>query len=226
MPPKRAVKSRLSGIDETVTHLVRSAAAIAGADEQTVREVLENAVGHVPAGAMDEVILQSYLFAGFPRALNAARTWRTVSGETAPSRDRDAELRNDLDWVTRGESTCRLVYGESYDLLRENIRALHPALDNWMIADGYGKVLARPQLDLLTRELCIVGACAAAGQQRQLHSHLHGALNCGASAEQVTAALDCLADLVEEENLSRYRGLLAHVLARRHPPKEEARDVR
>ena len=216
----------LSGINEAVTHLVRSAAAIAGASEQKVREVLEAAAGRVPAGSMDEVILQSYLFAGFPRALNAARTWRTVSGEAAPSRDRDAELTNDLDWVARGEATCQRVYGESYDLLRENIRALHPALDNWMIADGYGKVLARPQLDLRTRELCIVAACAAAGQQRQLHSHLHGALNCGASAGEVTAALDCLADLVEEENLSRYRGLLAHVLARRHPPKEEARDVR
>lgn len=217
----------LPGIDNATRHLVRSAAAISGADEGKIRVVLEEAVGNVPATHMDEVILQSYLFAGFPRALNAARTWRAVSGSTAPETDRSAELRNDLDWIERGEKTCRVVYGESYDLLRQNIRALHPALDAWMITDGYGKVLSRPQLPLKERELCIVGACAAAGQQRQLHSHLHGALNSGASAGEVIGALDSLEDLVNSENLSRYRGLLSHVLARRHPPaRQEATDVR
>ena len=62
-----------------------------------------------------------------------------------------------------------------YDRLRENIRHLHPLLDDWMIDEGYGKVLSRPGLDLPRRELCIVAACAATGQDRQLHSHLHGA---------------------------------------------------
>ena len=196
---------------------------IAGASEQQTRSVMEQAAGNVDPVSMDEVIIQSYLFAGFPRTLNAARIWRGVSGLPAPRSDESAAMANGLDWVHRGERTCRTVYGESYELLRENISELHPALDAWMITDGYGKVLSRPQLDLRTRELCIVAACAAAGQQRQLHSHLHGALNSGASVSEVSSTLDALDDLIDAENLSRYRGLLARVLTKRHPPagKEE-----
>ena len=227
MLPIGLMSSNLSDIDDATRHLVRAAAAIAGANEAKIRQVLEQAAGVVSDGDMDEVILQSYLFAGFPRALNSARMWRAISGARAPESDRSAELRNDSDWIERGEQTCRIVYGESYELLRDNIRALHPALDAWMITDGYGKVLSRPQLSLRVRELCIVAACAAAGQQRQLHSHLHGALNSGATAGEVSGTLDSLEDLVSSANLSRYRGLLSRVLTRRHPPVEqEAGDVR
>jgi 4-carboxymuconolactone decarboxylase len=158
--------------------------------------------------------------------LNAARIWRAVSGIAAPVADSDAELRNDSDWVERGEETCSVVYGESYEMLRENIRALHPALDSWMITDGYGKVLSRPALDLRSRELCIVAACAASGQQRQLHSHLHGALNAGASVSEVESVLESLSDLIDAEELARYRSLLSRVASRRHPPAAGGSPVR
>ena len=102
-----------------------------------------------------------------------------------------------------GESTCARVYGDMYDRLRVNIRALHPLLDDWMIVEGYGKVLSRPELDLPRRELCIIAACAAAGQDRQLQSHLHGALNSGVSPETVSAALQSLHGVVANELLTR-----------------------
>lgn len=167
---------------------------------------------------VDEVILQSYLFAGFPRALNAARMWRGASGVQAPSSDDLASSRHVDQWERDGEATCAVVYGAAYERLRRNIRKLHPALDAWMITDGYGKVLSRPALDLKRRELCIVAACAAAGQQRQLHSHLHGALNSGASVDEVTETLDALRDLVGESEIAGYKTLLARVLSGRAPP--------
>lgn len=216
----RREPSTLPAIDDAARCLVQIAAAIAGADEPTTRLVMERAREIADPAKVDEVILQSYLFAGFPRTLNAARTWRAVSGTAAPPADADAQLTNGSGWVQRGEETCSIVYGESYEMLRENIRELHPALDSWMITDGYGKVLSRPALDLRTRELCIVAACAASGQQRQLHSHLHGALNAGASVAEVRGALDSLSELVNDEDLSRYRSLLAHVASRRHPPRQ------
>lgn len=215
----------LRGIDEPTRALVQIAAAIAGADEPTTRRVMENAVGVADNEKVEEVILQSYLFAGFPRTLNAARIWRTASGLAAPAEDPEAEIQNGSDWNARGQETCRTVYGESYEMLRRNVRNLHPALDTWMITDGYGKVLSRPGLDLKTRELCIVAACAATGQQRQLHSHLHGALNAGATVEEVESALGAITDLVQPDDLDRYSSLLGRVTARRHPPKESS-DVR
>ena len=176
-----------------------------------MRAVMSDAIAEVDPVAVEEIILQSYLFAGFPRALNAARAWRAASGRPAPAEDPDASVDDLAFWRARGEETCAIVYGDHYEKLRRNIRALHPALDAWMIVDGYGKVLSRPGVDLRTRELCVVAACAVSGQQRQLHSHLHGALNAGASAGELAAVLDALTDLISRDDLMRYRQLLQKV---------------
>jgi len=205
----------MSPLDPQTRDLVRIAAAIAGANEQITREVMQQASQTAEATSVDEVILQSYLFSGFPRALNAARTWRAVSSQLAPAGDDSANARHANDWERRGEKTCARVYGQSYKLLRENVRALHPALDSWMITDGYGKVLSRPELDLRRRELCIVAACAASGQQRQLHSHFHGALNSGSNAAELDAVLESISDLVDARDLATYRTLLSRVISRR-----------
>jgi 4-carboxymuconolactone decarboxylase len=176
-----------------------------------MRAVMSDAIREVDPVAVEEIILQSYLFAGFPRALNAARAWRAASGRPAPAEDAEAVVDDLRVWRARGEETCATIYGDHYEKLRRNIRALHPALDEWMIVDGYGKVLSRPGVDLRTRELCVVAACAVSGQQRQLHSHLHGALNAGASAGELAAVFDALTDLISRDDLVRYRQLLHKV---------------
>jgi len=143
-------------------------------------------------------LLQTYLFAGFPRTLNGMREWRRIV-KAAPVGDPS----NDGPFRDRGEETCRRVYGRMYERLRVNIRDLHPLLDDWMVEEGYGKVLSRPGLDLPRRELCIVAACAATAQDRQLQSHLHGARNVGVSETVLSDALEALRDVVPDARLSR-----------------------
>jgi 4-carboxymuconolactone decarboxylase len=200
-------------IEDGLRHLVRIAGAIAGSPEGQVRSLMSEAVDEVDHVSVEEIILQSYLFAGFPRTLNAMRMWRVVSGRPAPSTDPEAAAEDFDLWRTRGAETCAIVYGESYEKLRQNICELHPALDEWMIVDGYGKVLSRPGVDLRTRELCVVAACAVTGQQRQLHSHLHGALNSGSSPGEIASVFDALGDLISRDDLARYRQLLQKVQA-------------
>ena len=203
----------LPPLDDQTRCLVRLAAVIGAGSERQMRALLVEA-RTLPANWVEEVILQSYLFAGFPRTLNAAREWRRISGVPAPAADTDADatLPGSADaWRVRGEITCEHVYGDMYDKLRVNIAKLHPALDHWMITDGYGKVLSRPGLDIVRRELCVVAICALAEQDRQLHSHLHGALNVGATPAQISATLDALTDLLDDDALRRYRMLWGHV---------------
>lgn len=197
-------------LDAPTIRLVRLSAILAGGSEAQARRVLTDAVTTIDPVWVEEVILQTYLFAGFPRALNAAREWRRISGREAPVDDEGTSFNADQ-LIERGEATCATVYGPFYARLRHNIRALHPALDSWMIVEGYGKVLGRPALDLARRELCVVAACAIARQDRQLHSHLHGALHAGASPAQVDAALLAVADLLEPDDVKRYVGLWARV---------------
>ena len=203
----------LAELDVPTEALVRLAAIIAGGDEAALRAgVADVRDARTPAVWVDELVLQSYLFSGFPRMLNAAREWRRVM---PASPVRVAEPEEDVaTWRARGEATCRAVYGAMYDKLRHNVDAMHPRLDRWMVDEGYGKVLSRPALDLPRRELCIVAACAATGQDRQLHSHLHGALNVGVAPDVVVAALESLRPVVGEERAHAARLLLARVIGK------------
>jgi 4-carboxymuconolactone decarboxylase len=204
MTPPASPRDSLHVLDDATRALVRFAAIVAAGNDDAVRAGVVSIGGEVPVVWVEELLLQTYLFAGFPRALNAMREWRRVHPQVASS-DTAEPTRAD------GEATCERVYGAMYHRLRENIRHLHPLLDDWMISEGYGKVLSRPNLDLPRRELCIVAACAATAQDRQLHSHLHGALNAGASVEVIDATIDALADLLGAERLRSVKLLWARV---------------
>ena len=201
-------------LDDETRALVRLSAIISAGSEPALREALGVANARCRPEWVEEVILQSYLFAGFPRALNSAREWRRISGREAPASDDGENFENAARWRVEGEATCATVYGPFYQRLRHNIRGLHPALDAWMIVDGYGKVLSRPALDLRRRELCIVTACALSRQDRQLHSHLHGALHAGATPAEVQGAINAIADLLGSEDTRRYHQLFGRVLGR------------
>ena len=188
-PPHRT----LHVLDDATRSLVRLSAIVATGSESLVRDAISIAHKTVPKVWVEELLLQTHLFAGFPRALNAMREWRRLEPIATASDDNDVASRREA-----GVATCAVVYGSMYERLRENIRALHPLLDDWMITEGYGKVLSRPGLDLPRRELCIVAACAASEQDRQLHSHLHGALNVGVAPAVIDQTIDAFADLVND----------------------------
>ena len=205
----------LLALDDPTRRLVRLAAVLAIGDELSIRAQLADAFPVVPALWIEELILQCYLFCGFPRALNAMREWRRLTSAPVAA----AEEGNEAVWRRRGEATCRRVYGAMYDRLRVNIRGLHPELDEWMIVEGYGKVLSRPGLDLPRRELCIVAACAASEQDRQLHSHLHGAINVGVAPSVVVEAIEALDGILPERALVGARLLGRRVLGQLSPQR-------
>ena len=216
MTAPSASAPNVPAFDDATRALVELAMAIAADGELALRAAFARAAAsRIDPVWVEELILQSHLFSGFPRALNAAREWRRASGRHAPNGDPDADpapARVRV-WYARGQATCATVYGATYDRLRANIRELHPALDAWMVVDGYGKVLGRPQLDLRRRELCIVAVCAVDEQDRQLHAHLHGAINAGASPADVDAVLHLVAARVSVDASRRYRLLWDRVRA-------------
>lgn len=197
----------LTTLDDATRRLVRLSAVVTVGTEAQQRSAIADVLSAVPHAWVEELLLQSYLFAGFPRALNAMREWRRV----VPAPAAPAAAVPAAQWGADGERTCAVVYGEFYERLRDNIRRLHPALDEWMVVEGYGKVLSRPGLDLGRRELCIVAACAAAGQDRQLHSHLHGALNAGVAPGTVSDAIEALVGVIPAGLLATARLLWARV---------------
>jgi len=189
--------AKQDSLDLQTRELVRFAAAIAQGDEPDLRErVRAVRLAQVPVVWVEELLLQSILMCGYPRALVALAVWRKFSGVKAPSADDEASYEAHSEWTRRGEITCAIVYGDNYRKLRDNVRALHPAVDEWMLAEGYGRTLSRPGLDLMRRELCTVAQTAILETERQLHSHLRGALNAGADPMQVDGVLSVVNPMI------------------------------
>lgn len=150
--------------------------------------------------AAEEVLLQSYLFLGFPVALNSLGLWRRRTGRRAPE---PSPAPSD-DFAERGVAVCRAVYAEHYEALRQVMQRVHPELDRWAVTEGYGKVLGRGGLDLQTRELCVAALLAGLGMDasRQLHAHLRGCLHVGATVDEIDAVLDAVAGVLDPDRMS------------------------
>jgi 4-carboxymuconolactone decarboxylase len=179
--------------------LIAIAAAIADGDPHQIDARIKHAIAvRVAQLAVDELILQSVLTVGWPRALVAASAWRAAIGAPAINGTDDIDYAAHPEWTRRGEVTCATIYGTHYTRLRTNLRALHPALESWMVTEGYGRTLSRPGLSLKLRELATVAQTAVLNTPRQLHSHLLGALRAGATFDEIEATLDVADPMIRQ----------------------------
>lgn len=93
------------------------------------------------------------------------------------------------EWWRRGSELCRSIYGDQYARLRENLGRIHPELADWMVFEGYGKVLARPILTPRERELWIIPLLMGQDAPEQLYSHLRGARHLEVPPSRIRAVL-------------------------------------
>lgn len=198
-------------------NLVRLSAALAAGDEEAVATQLRQAAERHDPRAVEEAIVQSCLFLGFPAALEAAAAWRRIrGGEPVADGDPLSEADRGRERAERGRELCRAIYGSAYEELRRNVASASPALDRLMVETGYGRVLGRPGLDAARRELCLVAVLAVQGRDPQLHSHLRGALRVGAPPAWVEEALEIGLEQAGPTPRTRLRRLWRQVAERRN----------
>ncbi len=65
----------------------------------------------------------------------------------------------------------------------QNLKQKSPHLADWIIEEGYGKVLSRPGASLRSRELFSASLLAASGFPRQLFAHLRALVELGEKPE-------------------------------------------
>lgn len=153
-----------------------------------------------------EMLLQVHVFAGFPRLVEVHGLLALDAELGADEREADADAAT---LRARGRALFERIYADDAQAVRGLLARSHADFARWIEEHAYGRVLARPGLAADRRELLAVGALAALGQERQLASHARGARRCGASAAEVRAVLDAIADLVPGERLSRAREIVA-----------------
>jgi 4-carboxymuconolactone decarboxylase len=170
--------------------IARLSAAIAANDAPGVAHEAAAAIeGGVPASAVYEAILQSYLFVGFPRAIEAFFAAQPILAHhggipAAPDPPSAAE------WTARGEALCRQIYGRHYEKLVATMRGFSPDLAAWMILEGYGKTLSRPALSPVDREYGVLAILTVTRMWRQLRSHAIGTVSVGGTRAGARAAIE------------------------------------
>ena len=73
------------------------------------------------------------------------------------------------------------LWGDQRAAIEDGLEQLDPDLARLVFEVAYDTVLARPNLDLKTRELLAVTALLSVGSESELKTHMRGAINCGAT---------------------------------------------
>lgn len=176
-------------LDERTKQLVELAVFASRSEYSSeLSSALEKAKETLARDEVYEVFLQQYLFVGFPSALEAMK----ALGKIWPKEGIQVmtETMSYQAFTERGQALYEQIYSKNADVVRKEMINLSPELAAWAVIEGYGKTLSRKGLDVRTRELCIVGILTQLGWKRQLFSHIMGAINAGASKEDVAAAIE------------------------------------
>ena len=147
-----------------------------------------------------ETLLQNYLFAGYPSALLSLKLLKEMYPNKKLPKAADMNLYH---FRIMGEANCRKVYGKKYQKLISNVKNFSPDMAEWLVLEGYGKVLGRKGLSLKERELCIVATLTALKFEDQLYSHINGAFRVKASIKEIQSVIESLS-LIGNRNLSAF----------------------
>lgn len=148
-----------------------------------------------------EAILQSHLFCGFPRALNALRAFKQAcdkrkdpfGGEGIELRDTPLEAHEDF--KERGEKLFDEFYGDNAAKVKGAVAEASPDIAEWALRYAYGEVMARGVLSGRERQLCIISALMPMDVAPQLKGHLQNAVAHGAGKDELWQLFDIVSKL-------------------------------
>lgn len=187
------------------TQLLRLSVAIVFGDWGLLRKLRR---GAEPDRTWREAVLQTHLFAGIPRQIEAFRVLEEEGGLGQLEPEELAPIQPEQTRFEVGFEFFQTIYGRHTPQVRAMLEKQHPDWARWVIGHAYGRVLTRPGLSAAQRELLAVVCLAALDQAHQLKSHAIGALRTGACLEELTAAVDAVADLLNPQALGRARQVL------------------
>jgi alkylhydroperoxidase/carboxymuconolactone decarboxylase family protein YurZ len=168
---------------------------------------------YCPVIKIYEALLQTYLFAGFPSALISLKRFNEMIGKKKVYKGYDIKK-----YLDRGQRNCRIIYGNKYDKLISNIKSFSPEMAEWLIVEGYGKVLGRKGLSLLEREICIISILSALKFKDQLYSHINGARRVRADFRLITKVINNL-ELISAKSSTTFGQKVLSEYQLKYPPK-------
>lgn len=162
-------------------------------------------------GKIYETLLQTYLFAGYPSALISLSIYSEYfEGNSELSEDEET-----AGFRKRGEKNCRKIYGGKFEKLISNISSFSPELSDWLVTEGYGKVLGRKGLSLKEREICNIAVLTALKFESQLYSHINGGHRVGLNWDEMEKVIGSISLLNKADCVKFGKETLQKVVKRK-----------
>ncbi len=168
-------------------------AAIAGRDDAAMRLIMRAALDDgLKARMIDEIILQSHLFLGYPAMIEASRLFAGIHARRHKKNQLPGSysMKDCREWNGEGMKKIKGIYGPAFNRLVKYINSFSPQILTWMINDGYGRVLSRRGASFHLRELSVIATLTVTSYTNQLGAHIRGALNVGAEPVMIALTMD------------------------------------
>ncbi|MBL8693538.1 MAG: hypothetical protein JNJ88_05515 [Planctomycetes bacterium] len=170
--------------------LVRLFVAALEGDVEAVEKKGLRAARTAGAASCREALRLVHLFAGFPRNLTALEAWERAVRRLAKGHreTREPSTRGRASKAA-GRALFDRIYAQHASAVRARLAELDPSMARWVEQHAYGSVLSQCKaLEDSDVECLAVAALVATNQERQLISHILGAIRCGAPPRAIRAA--------------------------------------
>ena len=179
------------------TDCCRLTFSLAAPERLSPLQALKRALENTETEKVAEVILQSIPYSGFPAAVEALGWLRDLDPDST------IEARED-----QSRNVFEEVYGGASEKVADQLQRRHPDLREWILGFAYRTVMGSGPLSSVELEILAVSSLLAQSRMTPFHSHLRGALRCGATRDDLTELLESLEDIAHPDSLSKARELL------------------
>lgn len=157
-----------------------------------------------------EILVHSYAYAGFPRALNGINTFLSVMDTRKKNGLKDemgkeaTPVPSDFDKNAYGHKVRNTLVGRDLSKQTSGYPVFVPIIDRFLVEHLFADIFYRDILGHKERELVTISILAAmAGTEAQLKSHLRISMNVGLSKAQLEDYISVLRQKVSAESAER-----------------------
>src|SRR5262245_23260962 len=175
------------GLAPPLRLMVLAITAVWRADWDTLQACARAAAARsLPRQDLEETLLQSVLFCGFPRAVTAfeqfGEAWpatTTPAGGGLPPAEQGPA----------GQALFARIYGLNGAAVQAMLKTFHEDFHDFVLEAAYGRILTRPHLAPGVPEVLAVAVLPAQHQLRQFIAHARGALHFGSNLAELRETL-------------------------------------